>query len=56
MILKQFKIVLLLIVSINSYSQEFIKLNDAKKESPTVIYNNKIIDNLKLIDSTKKKH
>ena len=38
-------------ISSNIYSQEFIKLTDAKNENPTVVFNSKIIGNLKIVDS-----
>jgi hypothetical protein len=51
--LKELVIFGLLLLCINiGYSQQFKKLDIAKKESPTVIFNDLIIGNLKMIDSS----
>jgi hypothetical protein len=48
---RKFTFLFLILISSNIYSQEFIKLPVAKKENPTVVFNSKIIGNLKIIDS-----
>ena len=46
-----FLLILIILYSSNIYSQEFIKLSNAKKENPTVIINSEIIASLQIIDS-----
>lgn len=49
--MKKITFLFLTLISSNIYSQEFIKLTNAKNENPTVVYNSKIIGNLKIVDS-----
>lgn len=45
----------MILVSSYVYSQVFIKLPDAKKENPTVIFNDNILGNLKITSSIDQK-
>jgi hypothetical protein len=46
----------LILFSSYVHSQGFVKLPEAKKEIPTVIFNNNILGNLKIIDSIEQKY